>query len=84
MKCIATAVARLIAMIAPVSAQDTKLNIALHACVAKAGLQRLPPMVDLDDPAALTLAAKVRKRSLCSQALEHGGQVVMSNDGASA
>jgi hypothetical protein len=36
----------------------SKLNLALHACVAKAGLQRLPPMVDPDDSAALILGCE--------------------------
>ena len=58
MKCIAAAVVGFIALVPLASAQDSKLNVALHACVAKAGLQRLPPMVDQDDPAALILGCE--------------------------
>jgi hypothetical protein len=70
MRCIAAAVAGFIALIPPASGQDNKLNVALHACVAKAGLQRLPPMRDLDNPAALTLGCEGQEAVALFAAME--------------
>src|SRR4030095_4788081 len=56
MKCIAAAVAGFIALIAPTSAQDSRLKAALTACMTRAVTNPLPQMLGGDHAAALFYA----------------------------
>ena len=58
MRCIAAAVAGFIALIAPASAQDSRLKAALTACMTQAVTHPLPQMLDVDNAAAVVYACE--------------------------
>lgn len=47
-----------VALIAPASAQDSRLKAALTACMTRAGTHPLPQMLDVDNAAAIVYACE--------------------------
>ena len=58
MRCIATVAVGFVALIAPASAQDSRLKAALTACMTQAVTHPLPQMLDVDNAAAVVYACE--------------------------
>ena len=58
MRCIAIVAAGFVALIAPASAQDSRLKAALTACMTRAVTHPLPQMLDVDNAAAVVYACE--------------------------
>jgi hypothetical protein len=58
MRCIAIVAAGFVALIVPASAQDSRLKVALTACMTRAMTHPLPQMLDVENTAALVYACE--------------------------